>query len=239
MPFLKTREVPNEFFNLFLNRATDKQIIGDNRFHPMLPITVKEETKDFLVRYFNRSGESGVEDLMEYVPCVIIQDFQPELNRTRLFGMSYETGYFDKDTNKLEKIYLPIPYTYRFQVSAITGRLSDNYAIQDWFNEEFLFNSNGFFMMNQLLTEEGTIGDVVPYIVEMQDVPREDNRFESSYMFTLQTYLHAKAKNYSIDDAGNIIGGNFEDVYQKLSLKLSQRDLKGYKELLHEEFIVP
>lgn len=240
MPFIKTDDLPREFFKYFLDRATDKKIEGDGRLHSMIPIKISEEiTKDFMVRYFNKSGEAGTEDLFEYVPCIIIQDFKPELNRSLLFGTSHTTGYYIKESKQLEKIYLPIPMTYRFQVSVITGRNTENYRAQDWFNEEFTFNSPDFFLFNQLETDEGVIGDVVPYILDMQDIPRDDNRFECAYTFSMKAWLHAKAKNYTIGADGVPEGGDFEDTYNQIALSLSVRDLEGYKKLVYENFVVP
>lgn len=239
MPFYKAHELPREFFNLFLSKATEKTISGDSRLHPMLPIPLLTgESEDFMVRYFNRSGESGTEDLMEYFPCIVIQDFQPELDRSRLWGKDYIEGYFHEATSVREIIDLPIPLKQNFQVSVVTRRLKEIQGSQDWFYQNFKFNRPDWFLFNQFSTEEGIIGDVVPYRVEMQNVQRDDNRFENSYMFTVDSYLHARYKNYSIDNEV-ITGGNFDDAIGKLRLRLNVMDLEGYKEMVYENFLVP
>lgn len=186
MPFYKAHELPREFFNLFLSKATEKKIVGDNRMHPMLPISLLTgETEDFLVRYFNRSGESGTEDLMEYVPCIVIQDFQPELDRSRLWGKDYVEGYFHAESSMREIIDLPIPLRQNFQVSVVTRRLKEIQGSQDWFYNNFTLNRPSWFLFNTVDTEEGKVGDVVPYRVDMQNVQRDDTLFKNEFAILL------------------------------------------------------
>lgn len=245
MPFFKAHEIPNAFFKIFLDKAEEKLITGDYRQHPMLTIPLSTGAdEDFLVRYFNRSGESGVEDFMQYFPCIVIQDFQPELDKSRLWGKDWVEGYYHNATSMREVISLPIPLKYQFQVSVVTRRLREIHGSQDWFYQNFTFNRPDCFIMNGLETEEGLVGDVVPYQVELQNVPRDDNRFENSYMFTLDTYLNAQHRDYIIQDdddivGGVVIGGNFQDAIEKVKLSLNVMDLKKYKESVYEAFIIP
>lgn len=237
MPFFKTHEVPKGFFDLFLLETTKKVIQGDNREHPMLPIDLYTgEQTDFMVRYYKRSGESSVEDVMEYYPCIVIQDFQPELNKTMLWGKDYVEGIVDVVSGKREIIYLPIPVTYRFQVSIVTRRLKEVQSANDWFLNKFSFNRPDCFEFNGIETDEGLVADIVPYTAQFGEVPRQDGRFEYVFDFTLDTVLHAKSKPYTTNEDGSFAGGNFGDMVEKLTLVLNLKDYQQYKTLITENF---
>ena len=236
MPFIKTHEVPEAFFGIFLKEAVEKNIQGDNRKHPMLSLPLHTGgNEDFMVRYYNRSGESSIEDVMEYYPCIVIQDFQPELDKRLLYGKDYVDGYLDKVSGTRELITLPLPMMYRFQVSVVTRRLKEIQSANDWFMQNFSFQRPDCFEFNTIETEEGKIGDIVPYSANFGQVPREDKRFEYSYDFVLNTFIHARAKNYSIVD-GSIEGGNFEDILEGIKFSLKMQDMKTFERILQYEF---
>mgnify|MGYP003617552971 CR=1 FL=1 len=237
MPFSKTHEVPEAFFNIFLKEAVEKLIQGDNRKHPMVSVPLHTGgSEDFMVRYYNRSGESSIEDVMEYYPCIVIQDFQPELDKRLLYGKDYVEGYLDKVSGTRELITLPIPLMYRFQVSVVTRRLKEIQSANDWFFNKFSFQRPDCFEFNIIETEEGKVGDVVPYNANFGQVPREDNRFEYSYDFVLNTFVHAKYKNYSVTEDGSTTGGNFEDVLERLVLTLTVQDYEQFRMTIVDNF---
>lgn len=238
MPFFKTYEVSKSFFDLFLKNSTKKSVIGDSlNQHPMLPIGLTTGGyKDFMVRYYNRSGENPTEDTLEYYPCIVIQDFQPEIDKTQLYGIDYVEGAIDELTGTRERIALPIPMMFKFQVSVVTRRLKDLQSSTDWFLQNFDFQRPGFFQFNSIDTEEGSVGDVVRYNCDFSEVPREDGRFEVAYTFTLKPYIHAKSKTYNIDPNGNITGGNFGDMVEKIKLSLKLKDFSTFEKILQYNF---
>jgi len=238
MPFFKTYEVSKSFFELFLKDSTKKAISGDSlNLHPMLPISLTTGgEKDFMVRYFNRSGENSVEDTLEYYPCVVIQDFHPEIDKTQLYGIDYVEGAIDILTGTRERISLPIPMMFKFQVSVVTRRLKDLQSSTDWFLQKFDFQRPGFFQFNPIDTEEGSVGDVVQYNCSFSEVPREDGRFEVAYTFTLKPYIHAKAISYSYDANGVVTGGNFEDMVEKIKISLKLKDFSTFEKILQHNF---
>jgi len=238
MPFIKTHEVGEAFFNLFLDKATQKKVAGDSlNYHPMLPVTLYSGVdKDFMVRYYNRSGESSIEDTLEYYPCIVIQDFQPELDRSIVFGKDYIEGIVDELSGKTELITLPIPMSYRFQVSSVTRRLSEVQGAQDWFLNTFNFQRSDCFEFNKLETDEGYVADIVPYSVSFANVPREDGRFEYSYDFKLSTFIHAKSKQYTFSEEGGYTGGNFEDMVESIKFALNMKNISTFEQILQTEF---
>lgn len=221
MPFFKTHEVSNAFFKFFLDQTAKKQIEGDNREHPMLAVPLYTgETVDFMLRYYKRSGESSIEDVMEYYPCIVIQDFQPEIDKTKLYGRGYIEGMYDAINKTREYISLPIPLTYKFQVSVVTRRRKEVQGANDLFFQMFDFQVPDCFEFNRIETEEGFVADIVPYRASWGEVPREDRRFENAYDFTLDTHVHAKFKDYTYDENLGFIGGNFRDALERINLTL-------------------
>lgn len=247
MPFYKTYEVSKSFFDEFLKEAIKKTIQGDNREHPMVAIPLfTGETEDFMVRYYNRSGESSVEDVMEYYPSIVIQDFQPELDKSKLWGKDYIEGVIDEVSGTRELITLPVPLMYRFQVSVVTRRLKEVQSANDWFFDKFSFHRPDCFEFNKIETEEGIVADIVPYMVEFNQVPREDRRFEYAYYFTLNAFVHAKAKKYDFvipdggnDDEGSFVGGTFEDMVQKIKFVLKMQDFNTFERIIQHNFELP
>ena len=237
MPFYKTQEPTRAFFDLFLKNTTDKEIPKDNRLHPMLPVELQNETiQDFLVRYYKRSGKDATEDLVEHYPCIVIQDFQPELNKMHLWGRDFLEGAIDIASGTREKIYFPIPLTYRYQVSVITERFNHVQSCMDWFLREYNFYRPDIFTFNKIETEEGFAGDVVKYMATFGEVPREDRYFEYVFNFDMDIYLHARAKKYTVDSEGAIVGGRFEDMITSIKLSLKRKDISTLMNVVSSEF---
>ena len=110
MPLTKTYQVLEQFLKEFKKDSTDKPIPGEgSRVFPFIPIeTMGGVTVDFLLRYYNRSGESSVEDVREFYPCIIIQDFAPEIDKSFQFGKTFVEGVYDEVNKKREYVSLPI-----------------------------------------------------------------------------------------------------------------------------------
>lgn len=246
MPFFKSHEVFEQFFNVFAKDTINKKLPGDSITElPFIPIKIfTGETTDFLLKYYKRSGESSIEDIGEYYPCIVIQDFQPEINKQELWGKNYVEGVIDSLRGMRERIILPLPMIYKFQVSVVTRRHKEIHGANDWFYENFDLGEPGFFTFNKMDTEDGFVGDIVPYWTMQNDVPREDNRFECAYDFTLKTYLHAKSKSYKFvqpttgtnPTPGGFQGGNFEEMIEKIKIILQMQRFSDFERILQYEF---
>ena len=242
MPFVKTHEVTAAFFDFFLTKAVKKTVSWDNRQHSMIPIQIHTgEMQDFLVRYYNRSGENSVEEMKETFPCVVIQDFQPEVDKTKVYGKGWLEGAIDEVSGTRELITLPIPMTFKFLVSGVTNRRKHMESLSDWFMEHLTLHVPGCFVFNKLETDEGFVGDIVPYTCEQSTVPRDDNRFEYQYSFDLDTFVHARAKDYTFgipvgETEGVFMGGTFEDMVETIRISLSIKDYRSINKVLQHNF---
>lgn len=237
--FTKTHQPVEQFINQFTKGTTVKTIPGEgDRLFPMLQIPLfTGEVSEFMVRYYKRSGESSVEDAREYYPCIVIQDFAPEIDATLLWGKEFVEGIFDEARGMREYVYLPVPMNYRFQVSAVTRRQKEASGINDWFLQRFISGTSSFFEFNKMQTDEGFVADVTPYTVKVSENPREDGRFEYVYDFTLKTYIHAKSKSYIfVSEQDGYCGGNFMDAVEKITTRLSIGNLANLNKVLQHEF---
>lgn len=197
MLLTKTYQVVEQFVKQFTDKATMKQLSGDKREFPFIPINIYGDKEvDFLVRYFNRSGESSIEDYREYYPCIVIQDFPPEIDKQRLWGKNWVEGVYDEVNKKREMVILPIPMNFKFQVSCITRRKKENMGANDWFLQNFISGTQDFFTFNKVDYGDGFVGNVVPYNVDISNITREDGRFEYVYDFSIKTFIHIHQKNY-------------------------------------------
>lgn len=243
MPFFKTHQPLEQFIKQFTDGTTPKTITGEgDRTFPMLPVTLfTGEVTDFLVRYYNRSGESSIEDVREYYPCIVIQDFIPEIDRTKLWDKDWLEGYYDEVSQTRDYITLPIPMIFKFQVSAVTKRQKEKAGVNDWFLEKFMCNDPKFFEFNKLQTDDGFVADITPYRVNTTEIPRMDGRFEYVYDFILETYIHAKSKSYIFvtdedENPTGVSGGDFRDTLEKIKASLSMGNLKDLETVLQHEF---
>ena len=109
-----------QFVKQFMDKSTPMTLDTDDSVQPFIPLTTHSgDSFNALLRYFSRGGETSVEEFSEYYPCVVIQDFQPSLDSTRMRGIDFLDGFYDPINHKVIKEYLPIPYKFRFQVSSI------------------------------------------------------------------------------------------------------------------------
>ena len=239
MPFTKTHQVFEQFLQKFISGTTPKTISGEgDREFPMLPVELfTGETTDFMVRYYKRSGESSVEDVREYYPCIVIQDFVPEIDKTKVWDKNWLEGIYDSANQTREYIVLPIPMVFKYQVSAITKRHKEAGSINDWFLENFISGMPNFFEFNKMQTDSGFVADIVPYRIDTVEIDRGDGRFEYVYDFTLQTYIHAKSKSYIfVSEQDGFSGGNFMETLEKLKVSLNIGNLKDLETVLQHEF---
>lgn len=192
MELVSTQDVTREFIKVFLEGTTLKTLAGEQV--PFHVLTKGAGTIDVLVRYFNRGGATGVTELPEYYPVIVIQDFPPELNKSLVRVKDWVEGAVDIETGKVEKLNFPIPMTFRYQVSIVTSKKTDSDVITDLMykkfgagalNECFLFNKVNF-------VEHGDVGLPVPYSSMVKQINREDGRTEWAVDYTLKTFVHLR-----------------------------------------------
>lgn len=195
MAFHKVSEVNAEFYRVFLRDTVKRMVPGDSiNQYTMLPIPMDLGwTSDFNVRYYKRSGQSSTEDQMEIYPCIVIQNFTPMIDKAKVRGKNFVLGYVNTETKTRELITLPIPFIYRYQVSVISKLAEEHDSAMQWFATKFSLEEPGFFTFNEIcIPDQGSVGDIVRYTCEVNEVPRDDNRFEFAFDFTLYAFVHSK-----------------------------------------------
>jgi len=184
------QEVHREFFNLFLSKATNKTFGGESC--PFIPVPKGAGTIDVLVRYYNRGGRTGVTELPEKYPCIIIQDFSPEFDRNRVMVKEWIEGAVNTTTKKVQLVKMPMPLSFRYQVSVYSTVKTDNDAITDYLFKEFGAGSLNqcFLFKKHNTTEDGVVGIPVPYRSSVSMLDRENQKFEWVVDYTLFPYVH-------------------------------------------------
>lgn len=191
MPFFRSQEVKDQFYLTFLNEAVQTPLFGMPQY---FIAAMGVGFPNILLRFFNRGGASQVEQFHEYYPCIVIQDFVPELDRQRLVPKDWVEGAVNYADSEVQKVYLPIPFNFRFQVSAVVDNTTHMASIFDWFVRKFeAIDGQGFFLFNKVDSPDfGLLGDVVPYTVNYTSLERNDGRHEYVFDFTLKTNLDLK-----------------------------------------------
>lgn len=196
MELNSTKEVHTEFFKLFLSKATIKPFAGENC--PFIAVPKGSGTVDVLVRYFNRGGATGVTELPEKYPCLVIQDYTPEFDVQRVYVKDWIEGTVNATTKKVQVIKLPMPLTFRYQVSLFSTSKSDNDAMTDYMFRTFGAGSiNGCFMLKKVETDNiGDLGIPVPFRSSVATIDREDKRFEWAVDYTLFPFVHLQPSEW-------------------------------------------
>lgn len=228
-----------QFFKQFDKHAIYRELNNDGSTYPFIPLT-NYSGDEFLalLRYYSRSGESSVEDLHEYYPCIIIQDFQPTLDSSRISGVDWIDGFYDPINNKTIKEYLPIPFKFKFQVSCVTRRKNHDMAMQDWFLKNFIGATNNFFIFNEVkVGDSDFIGDVVQYKISQNELTRDDGRFELVYDFEFSTFIYSRAKSYIfVSDDEGYAGENFSDAMRMVKVNLLGRQYDSVENIINNTF---
>lgn len=166
------RQVNEEFFRLFYG----------------LKVTVGEEEKNILCRYARKSSKDYVEEQdTQIYPCIAIQDYTPKIKDDWYVDMKAYFGGKSLDglTGYLYK--RPIWMEFRYDVSIAAKSYNDFLALQDYFMSHFVYGVR--FIFNKRLSGEDTVGDIVPYKVRENDIPRTDGVYEINYEFTCSVWL--------------------------------------------------
>lgn len=167
------RQVNEEFFRTFYGLKVN---IGG--MEKMLPC-----------RYARKSSKDYVEEQETQVyPCIAIQDYAPMLKREWYIDMkSYFGGKsLDGLTGYLYK--RPIWMEFRYDVGVASKSYNEFLTIQDYFMRHFVYGVR--FVFNKHLGGDDLVGDIVPYTVRDNDIPRNDGVFEKNYEFTCSVWLY-------------------------------------------------
>jgi hypothetical protein len=136
--------------------------------------------------------------LKSFYPCIVIQNFAPELDRTRALAKEDILGATNNAGTQTQQDYLPIPFTFKYVISAVSRRKKEIDAIHEWMISTFDFQRTyGHLMFKKTTTTfDGDLGVVVPFTSRISDVPRSDGRFEYSYFMDLKPSIHIKTAEW-------------------------------------------
>ena len=170
--FTSISQVNEEFFKQFHNL----KIVRDGRL-----VTVP-------LRYAKKSAKDYVEADYESYPCIVIQDHPPTIKREWFVDVRNYVGGLSMDKLRTEITRNPIWFEIPYDVSTATTSYNENMALRDLFMRKFMTEIS--FLLNQKLTGEDAVGDVVPYEVMMNEIPRMDGVHETNYEFRLSAWIH-------------------------------------------------
>lgn len=193
MELASIQEVNDGFFDLFLSKAVAKAFAGENC--PFIPVPKGAGTIDLLVRYYNRGGRTGKTELPEKYPVLVIQDYTPEFDATRVKVKDWLEVAVNTTDKEVQVVTLPMPLTFNYQVSLVSTIKTDNDALMDYMFKNFGVGAvNQCLMFNKQIVPVigGEVGVPVPYRTSVNTIDREDGRFEWAITYTLMPFVHIK-----------------------------------------------
>lgn len=166
------RQVNSEFFRTFYG----------------LKIDVEGTEKTIMCRYAKKSGQDYAEEQENQVyPCIAIQDYAPTIKTEWYVDMKAYFGGKSLDCLKGYLYMRPIWMEFRYDVSIAAKSYNDFLAMSDYFMENFVYGVR--FIFNKQLSGEDLVGDIVPYTIRQNDIPRTDGVHETNYEFTCSVWL--------------------------------------------------
>lgn len=139
-------------------------------------------------RYAKKSsGDYTEEDENQIYPCISVQDYSPRPVQDHYIVLHEYFGGLSEDGLSGFLYRRPIWLEFTFDVSIASKSYHEYLAMQQYFLSHFVNNET--FLFNQKLTEEDAVGDVVPYTIRGNDIPRTDGVHETNYEFTLRVWL--------------------------------------------------
>lgn len=166
------RQVNEEFFRTFYG----------------LKVTVGGVEKTILCRYARKSSKDYVEEQETQVyPCIAIQDYTPTVKDNWYVDMKSYFGGKSLDGLSGYLFMRPIWMEFRYDVSIAAKSYNDFLAMQDYFMENFVYGVR--FIFDKHLSGEDLVGDIVPYTVRENYIPRTDGVYEINYEFTCSVWL--------------------------------------------------
>ena len=181
------RQVNEEFFRTFYG----------------LKVSVGGVEKTVLCRYARKSSYDYAEEQSNQTyPCIAIQDYTPTIKDNWYVDMKSYFGGKSLDGLKGYLFMRPIWMEFRYDVGIAAKSYNEFLAIQDYFMEHFVYGVR--FIFNKQLSGEDLVGDIVPYTVRENYIPRTDGVYEINYEFTCIVWLQPQEPK-EVDLVQNIV----------------------------------
>lgn len=166
------RQVNEEFFRTFYG----------------IKIAVGGVEKTVLCRYARKSSfDYSEEQLSQIYPCIAIQDYTPNIKDEWYVDMKQYFGGKSIDGLKGYLFSRPIWMEFRYDVSISAKSYNEFLALQDYFMENYVYGVR--FIFDKRLSGDNMVGDIVPYTVRENYIPRNDGVYEINYEFTCSVWL--------------------------------------------------
>lgn len=190
-------------------------------FHGLM-IPIRDIPTRIPCRYARKSSYdySEEQDNQTY-PCIVIQDFTPQLKEEWYIDMRQYFGGLSSDGLRGYLYNRPVWMSFKYDVSIAAKGYTEFVAMQDYFLKHFVYGLKLIF--NKRLSGEATVGDVVPYEIRETDIPRTDGVYEKNYEFTLSAWVYPQDAE-EVETITEVV----------LELKRSQQDLDGEQVILSE-----
>lgn len=141
-------------------------------------------------RYAKKSSFDYVEEQKNQIyPCISIQDFAPTIREGGYVDPHEYTGGMNSDKTKAFVYHRPTWMSFRYDVSIASKSYKYFMEMQQYFAEHFVNQLR--FVFNKRTFGDSEVGDIVPYTVNITDIPRTDGIFETNYEFDLSVWLYA------------------------------------------------
>lgn len=141
-------------------------------------------------RYAKKSSFDYVEEQRNQIyPCISIQDFAPTIREGGYVDPHEYTGGMNSDNTKAFVYHRPTWMSFRYDVSIASKSYKYFMEMQQYFTEHFVNQLR--FVFNKNTFGDSEVGDIVPYTVNITDIPRTDGIFEANYEFDLSVWLYA------------------------------------------------
>lgn len=166
------RQVNEEFFRTFYG----------------IKITVGGVEKTVLCRYARKSSfDYSEEQATQIYPCIAIQDYTPNIKDAWYVDMKQYFGGQSIDGLKGYLFSRPIWMEFRYDVSIAAKSYNELLALQDYFMENYVYGVR--FIFDKHLSGDNMVGDIVPYTLRENYIPRNDGVYEINYEFTCSVWL--------------------------------------------------
>lgn len=166
------RQVNEEFFRKFYG----------------VKISVEGTEKTIACRYARKSSYDYAEEQDDQVyPCIAIQDYTPAVKQEWYVDMKPYFGGKSLDGLKGNLYMRPIWMEFRYDVGIAAKSYNDFLALQDYFMQNYVYGVRMVF--NERLSGENLVGDIVPYTIRENYIPRTDGVYEINYEFTCSVWV--------------------------------------------------
>ena len=151
-------------------------------------VIIDGEEKRIPCRYARLSSNDYAEETENQTyPCVSIQDYTPTLKREWYIDMKQYFGGMSMDGLTGYLYRRPVWMEFRYDVGVASKSYKEFLAIQDHFMKNYTCETR--FLFNKQLSGEDSVGDIVPYEVRENYIPRTDGVFEINYEFTCSVWV--------------------------------------------------